>query len=89
MCEFHFSDRTTLDELRIFISTAQQQMMPFESHCGVAQPYFSSECNSTHVQLVNDGASALRNQNRKFIPHVSPYVSCFIILRYDFILLVI
>lgn len=49
--------------------------MPFDSHCGAAPPIFNTDCDSAHATLVNDGATALREASKKFVPHVSPYVS--------------
>lgn len=74
------SESTSSDptaELRDFISTADTNSMPFESHCGTAPVVFNSSCNSDNIKLIEDGATALRLAGKKFVPHVSPYIQYF------------
>ncbi|XP_047029290.1 sucrase-isomaltase, intestinal-like [Helicoverpa zea] len=68
-----------LEELRTFLSSASAAApsttrMPFESHCGTLSIVFNTECNSTMVSLVDQGATLIKNGGKRFVPHVSPYI---------------
>lgn len=74
----NFREATTnypLEELRTFISSAKTARVPYESHCGAVPVVFETDCNDTMIDLVNQGEVLIRNAGKKFVPHVSPYVS--------------
>lgn len=61
-------------ELNNFIQEAATQNLPFESHCVMAA-VFDDACETEPLAIVNEGADILHNAGKRFIPHVSPYVS--------------
>ncbi|KAJ8718396.1 hypothetical protein PYW08_002633 [Mythimna loreyi] len=63
-----------LRELSTFISSATANGLPYESHCGAVPVVFETDCNDTMINLVNQGEALLRKAQKKFVPHVSPYI---------------
>ncbi|CAG4935055.1 unnamed protein product [Colias eurytheme] len=65
-------------ELSEFISTLTSNRVPFESHCGHRPIVLASNrCESIeekNIQDVADGANVIRRTNRRFVPHLSPYI---------------
>lgn len=68
-------------ELNAFLKNATAERMPFDSHCGVQPIVFTSDqCNSNdinNIDAINAGSKLLENAQKKFVPHVSPYVCIF------------
>lgn len=64
-----------ITELNDFFNKASGQNLPFDSHCGVAPIQFDSECDDKRVTQISDGARRVKNAKKRFVPHVSPYVS--------------
>lgn len=61
-------------ELNNFIEEAATQNLPFESHC-VMPIVFDNACEMEPIDFINEGADLLHDAGKRFIPHVSPYVS--------------
>nr|XP_032514277.1 alpha-glucosidase 2-like isoform X1 [Danaus plexippus plexippus] len=65
-------------ELNAFLKNATAERMPFDSHCGVQPIVFTSDqCNSNdinNIDAINAGSKLLETAQKKFVPHVSPYI---------------
>ncbi|CAH2087009.1 unnamed protein product [Euphydryas editha] len=64
--------------LENFISSAQRDRIPYDSHCGNGPIVFNSnqckDSNISNINTVNAGAKLIKNARKKFVPHVSPYI---------------
>ncbi|XP_037874417.1 uncharacterized protein LOC101744138 isoform X2 [Bombyx mori] len=64
----------TVTQLNNFINTLGRQNVPFDSHCGVSPIIWDNDCTRAKITLVNNGARAVRNARKRFIPHMKPYI---------------
>ncbi|CAH0399526.1 unnamed protein product [Chilo suppressalis] len=63
-----------VDYLQSFIENATYIGLPFESHCGARPIVFNNDNVTEDLSTVAAGAALLRSANKKFVPHLSPYI---------------
>ncbi|XP_037971512.2 glucoamylase 1-like [Plutella xylostella] len=60
-----------LESLKTFVSSAQTAKVPYDSHCGTTPIVLNKDGSNTAVQT---GITTLKNQNKRYLPHVSPFI---------------
>lgn len=63
-----------VENLENFLDEASRAQMLFESHCGITPIVFNTNCDLEGIELIEEATQLLENYNKKFIPHVSPYI---------------
>lgn len=77
----------SLEKLWQFIADAESEGFPYESHCGTGPVIFE---DSGYDDVIREGATAIKEAGKRYVPHVAPYVSIlYICLVYLFKFLLI
>ncbi|XP_063383190.1 sucrase-isomaltase, intestinal-like [Cydia fagiglandana] len=66
------SAEDALTDLQEFMSSAANEGLPFDSHCGSAPIVFNSDCEDD--QLVEEAAAVIKTAGKRYVPQVSPYI---------------
>ncbi|XP_053611587.1 maltase-glucoamylase-like [Plodia interpunctella] len=61
-----------LGRLTEFITSATQAGLPYDSHCGTA-PIVLENCSNEQT-YIDEGGRLVKTVNKRFIPHLSPYI---------------
>ncbi|XP_041980747.1 maltase-glucoamylase, intestinal-like [Aricia agestis] len=72
----HVCNELPEEDLTSFLAKAAAESLPYESICGHGPLVFdSNQCrdNITNTDF-EDGANLVRRSNKRFIPHISPYI---------------
>ncbi|CAG9790853.1 unnamed protein product [Diatraea saccharalis] len=76
----HVCSETTEDQdeavnyLKSFITDATAINFPYESHCGTRPIVFNADNVTEDLTAVVAGIELLKIANKKFVPHISPYI---------------
>ncbi|KPJ03138.1 Alpha-glucosidase [Papilio xuthus] len=62
-------------QFNTFMNSVSRQRLPFESTCGPIPIVFKSDhCDNSENDIINRGLRLIRRFNKRFVPHLSPYI---------------